>query len=262
MATTLTLVKYRTELEKLWRQFDFARFALKGISTTRKRAFFKEEYQREISKFEAMGNASAEAKEPFEKAGIDFDKIAASILEHSKAHYRKELRPKNHRVYEEGIEDGLRQSELLLLVAYFEEFLKAFHRTLLCADAQRLFEERADNKGKIQMKLKVEDIFQGSMDDVRRALIEKEINDLDREKIEERVKHFQQSFGVSIGESKTVERLQHFMELRNDITHHILDPERIRIPNDAEIKEARDLFYWAASSLWYSASQKYPKHFR
>ena len=258
MKNPLTISTFHIELKKLCRQFDFARFALRVIPKSRKEAFFKDERERELSHWESMLSGAEETKALYEKAGVDFDKFAERIRKSAKYGSGKELGPRNRRTYEEGIEDGLNQSELLLLIAHLETFLKELHRQLLRADPKAVFGKRADNGKPVQVK----QIFERGFDNFLLGLIEKEVRKQDRESIGLRSEYFAKFFGFPLGDSKTIERLTDLFEVRNNISHHILDADKIRIPNDADIKEARQLFTRVASSVWAAAWNKYPTFFR
>jgi len=132
--------------------------------------------------------------------------------------HEKQNRPADNRFKIELSEDRLNQSELLLLVAHFESFMKEVHRTFLRAAPAIVF-------GKRDTKVELSELFDTQagilFDKFLNELIIKEVKRLDAQKIEQRAQYFADKFGVSFGDPSVIETLKNIMRTRNRISHEI-----------------------------------------
>jgi len=256
-------------LEAVQTQFALIRFALSRLSKASIREFFHgrvdamqaalDQYLRDLNP-EAM---PAGVEIASVKGGID----AYVSLQRKKA--RKDSRPSDHRFRIELSEDRLNQSELLLLVAHFESFMKEVHHTLLLANPLKAF-------GKSEKEVKLKEVFLSDADPVRpfdkffRETVIKEVKRLDSQKIDQKAEYFQKHFGISFGSADEIAELTDILKVRNQISHEIYkrppnsleDVSDQLIVSDQTLSRARWLFYEVPRRCIDAGARDYPSYFR
>lgn len=180
---------------------------------------------------------------------------------------RKKNRPADVRFKRELSEDRLNQSELLLLVAHFESFMKEVYRTFLTAAPARVF-------GASDTKVILRDVFDhqtpNPFERFLKELMIKEVKRLDAQRIEQRAKYFQEHFGVLFGSEAEIDQLKEIMTIRNKIAHEIYSRppctlEQVTeqpLVSDEMLGRARSLFRDVPRRCIQTGEKDYPTYFR
>ena len=257
----LTIHAYLQAIERVETQFAIIRFALKSLSPAKIRGFYKAQLQAQVSTIES-GFKMLKEHSPEQ----DFDGLKEMMFEHLRKKHRMDNRRADIRFKIEFSEDRINQSELLLLVAHFESFLKEVHRTFLIADPGKVFSNR-------DTKVMLRDIFDAqSANPFSKFLKEKilkEVSTLDRQSIERRDDYFSEHFGISSGSQKDITKLKEIMEVRNRISHEIYasppsTPEQVQdqaLVSDKMLEYARQLFRSFPSKCIEIGAQTYQSYF-
>lgn len=134
--TRLTMKHYRATLEGVETQFALIRFALGALSKNAIKGFFKGRLHHQLDVLSrAFQNLKAKAQgDELE----EWKEMEDMQREFAKKKHRKESKPADTRFKIEFSEDRLNQSELLLLVAHFESFMKEIHRKLPAAASGKI----------------------------------------------------------------------------------------------------------------------------
>lgn len=269
MDSRLSIHLYQPTLEGVSTQFALVRFALQKLSKARIKKF----YHARVDAMEAGLAAYLRRLDPETMpGGHEFAKVkdgADAVLRHSRKDASKQSRPSDARFKKELSEDRLNQSELLLLVAHFESFLKEIHRTFLLADPVRVF-------GKSEKEVKLNEIFPSDahpappFDKFLNETVIREIKKLDSQRIEQKADYFQKHFGVVFGTDDDMKDLKSLLEMRNQISHEIYKRpaeslEQIsdqHIVSEQMLGKARWLFYEVPRRCIEVGARDYPAHFR
>ena len=132
----LSFRPYRLAVERVQTQFDMIRFALKSMDEKAQKNFFQGVSEKQIASIEQFRLLAREQKlMPDEQ----LDQMADDQIRRIKSEARREKRAGNRLVSSEFSEDRLNQSELLLLVAHFESFMKLVHERFLLAAPNKVF---------------------------------------------------------------------------------------------------------------------------
>lgn len=147
----LSFRPYRQVLESVQTQFDLLRFSLDSLEPNDQKRFFKGTAETKIAQVE---NFRMQAKQQKVLPDEDVDQLANEQIDRVKSDTRRANRAGNLHVLSEFTEDRLNQSELLLLVAHFESFMKLVHETYLRAAPSSVFANgfRDDQNPKIAIK--------------------------------------------------------------------------------------------------------------
>lgn len=256
--TRLSARNYLETLESVQAQFALIRFALSTLSKNSIKVFFKKRLENQLNAISKsiqvlkVGTEGDETKE--------WEETEEMMLEFAKKKHRKNFKPSDTRFKIEFSEDRLNQSELLLLVAHFESFMKEIHRTFLIAAPAKVF-------GKRETKIMLREVFENGF---RNELIHKEVKFLDSQRVERRAEYFSEYFGVSFCAQKELEGLKEIMETRNKISHEIYHPvlrtlEQIKSPplvSDTMLKRARILFRDIPQNCVKAGAKVYQSYFR
>ena len=238
----LAIHAYLQAIERVEIQFALIRFALKSLSAARIRGFHQAHLQAQLSGIES-GFKRLKELSPEEA----FDGIKEMVFDHLRKKHRKENRHADTRFKIEFSEDRINQSELLLLVAHFESFMKEVHRTFLTAAPGKVFSKR-------DTKVMLREVFDGQSANAfgkfLKELIIKEVKFLDSQRVARRVEYFSEHFGISFGSQEEITELEEIMQVRNRISHEIYapppsNPEQVRdqaLVGDEMLKRARQLF--------------------
>jgi hypothetical protein len=264
-------------LESVQTQFDLIRFSLKIIKPKDRKQFFKQKAEKKLADNEKSRILIKKHKILSDE---EADQNADAIIESIKSQLRRENRAGNLYVISEFTEDRLNQSELLLLVAHFESFMKLVHETFLLAAPNNVFGKgfRDDQNPKIPIK----EIFDSTHNywntqKFLKELVIKEVKWLDSQNIEVKANYFAQHFGISFGNAKDIEELKSIMRRRNQISHEIYEPpknndeifkavlekgkEQPLVPDPMLIK-ARRFFYWIPQNCFDHGAKKYQSYFK
>ena len=241
----LSVKTYLAALEGVETQFALIRFALSELSKSAIKKFLRERLDRQLSgitAFYAMGRSITQKEDTGEMGRTE-----KSVREVIKKEHKKDSKPSDNRFKIELSEDRLNQSELLLLVAHFESFMKEVHQTFLQAAPGRVFSNR-------DTKVMLRDLFHTGngrhFEKFLNELIIKEVKSLDAQRIGQRVDYFSKNFGVSFDSQKEIHDLEQIMETRNKISHEIYCPpppsleqvKELPIVDDEMLRRARLLF--------------------
>lgn len=263
----LSASAYLDALERVEQQFALLRFAV-SCSESRLSKFNKGFLEKRLGMVD-VNLTKLNEKFP-ETADPELD---AELRKMVKSDWRKRNRHRDMRFRIEFLEDRLNQSELLLLVAHFESFLKVVHMQYLLAAPGIVL-----SKGKTEILVK--SLF-SKTDDFRpdlwlRGAIFKEVKVLDREGITEKADYFQKHYKISFGSDVDLKTLVEIMEQRNKVSHEIFvregekpnlatEPERVSelpvVPDDL-LCEARRMFREIPSRCVSVGAKRYPAFFK
>jgi len=265
--TRLTARHYRATLEGVETQFALIRFALGAISKNAIKGFFKARRDHQLdttSKFFQILKPTAQGDEL--EQWKQMEEMQRAFI---KKKHRKDSRPADTRFKIEFSEDRLSQSELLLLVAHFESFMREVHRRFLTAAPGKVFSKRDT---KFMLRELFEDSTVSYSGSFFTELAAKEVKSLDSQRVERRAEYFLEHFGISFGSEKEIGDLKVIMDTRNKISHEIYcspprSLEQIRLQplvSDEMLKMARRLFVdipvrcIEAGAKVYQSSFRYP----
>jgi len=241
----LCLRPYREALEGVKTQFDLIRFILKQPADGRVQQFYKERLDAYLARLDGTVG-KYKKNQPTEEAK-EWSEIHKDLRDHAVEKHDKQNRPADDRFKIELSEDRLNQSELLLLVAHFESFMKEVHRAFLTAAPAKVFSKR-------NTEVKLSEIFDtqdaSSLRKFLNELVIKEVKRLDTQNIEQRAKYFADYFGVSFGKESEIGQLKEIMKTRNRIAHEIYSAppatlEEIKdqpLVSDEMLRQARRIF--------------------
>lgn len=266
--TKLSASAYLEALEGVEQQFALLRFAVRSCSERRLIEFNKSFLQKRLGVVDAS-LAKFNAKFP----DLADPEIYAEGKKWVKSDWGKKNRHRDMRFKIEFLEDRLNQSELLLLVAHFESFMKVVHKQFLLAAPGIVL-----SKGKTEILVK--SIF-SKTDDFRpdlwlRGAIFKEVKVLDREGITEKAQYFQKHYKISFGSDAELKALVEIMAQRNKVSHEIFiregdepnlatEPERVSelpvVPDDL-LRDARRLFREIPARCVSVGAKRYPAFFK
>jgi len=267
-------------------QFEFIRYCLRNVPFEQQVPFFKDaekkagaEWEKNKAIYDDPANQDAIRKLGFDPAM--FTKYfsdpkqkkvhSASVKERYSLRHREKLPKKTMELWLGSSEASLNQSELLLLVAHFESFMKVVHGTFLNACAEKVFERKY--RGKTNVSFPVNEIFEtGSTSKFRNELIIKEVKWLDSQDIKVRIDYFQEHFCVSFGLPRDLERLVKLMDFRNRITHEIyIHPQaaqreethegRSTAVTVVDLEDARRIFKHVPSECVKIGEKQFPAYF-
>lgn len=263
--TRLTMRHYRATIEGVETQFALMRFALGALSKNEIKGFFKARLHSEL---DAIGKNFQVLKADAQGDELEEWKQNEEMLrEFVKKKHRKGSKPADTRFKIELSEDRLNQSELLLLVAHFESFMKEVHRRFLSAAPAKVFSKRDT---KFMLREFFEDSTVGFSGKFLTELVAKEVKFLDSQRVERRADYFSEHFGVSFGSKKEISDLKDIMEARNKISHDIyFSPPRsleqikiLPLVSDPMAKRARHLFREVPRRCIEAGAKVYQLYFR
>ena len=263
--TRLSVELYLDALQGVETQFALIRLALGELSKNAIKGFLKARLEKELGK---IGDAFVKAKVIAQGQLVEvLDVVEEGVKKLVKKQHRKDSRPSDTRFKIELSEDRLNQSELLLMVAHFESFMKEVHRTFLTAAPAKVFSKRDT---KFMLREAFQDEAGGLFSKFLKELVIKEVKKLDAMRIEQRSEYFSEYFGVSFGSQVDIGDLKEIMEMRNKISHEIycpppLGPEEVTdqpLVPDKMLERARGLFREVPRRCVEAGAKVYPSHFR
>lgn len=237
---------------------------MKAVSKSKIRAFYKAHLEDQLSAIESCFQKLKKHSPDLDPVFGKFEEVVSKDL---MKQYRKDIRQGDTRFKIEFSEDRLNQSELLLLVAHFESFMKEVHSTFLNAAPAKVFSGS-------DKKVMLRDVFGGQgvtvFSKFLNELIIKEVKFLDSQRIEKRAEYFSEHYGVSFGSGTEINELKEIMEIRNKIPHEIYaplpsSPEQVRdqaLVGDEMLKRARQLFRYISSRCVEAGAKAYQSYFR
>ena len=160
--------------------------------------------------------------------------------------YEADTNPADTRFKVEFAEDRLNQSEMLLLVAHFESFMKEVHRTFLTVGTADGCKANTDEQ------------------------IGKKVRRLEHQNIRDRASYFQQNYDISFGSQDDIDALEEISDVRNKISHefyrkppsHLEGVEEQPLVSGMLLKKARSLFRLVPEACFEKGIKQYPTHFR
>jgi hypothetical protein len=237
----ISIKPYREAIEGVVLQFDLLRYAINRLGNAQLKRFIALERDKNISLFqEGLKHAVDSGVLKTE----DATGLSDMVIGEQKKKYRKLARRGTLRFYPEFTEDRLNQSELLLLIAHFESFMRIVHKAFLKLGHSKVFYKAF--RGKQNAPTTIKEVFAPNF---LPGMIEKEVKWLDSQSIALRADYFEEHFRVKFGNAKDLERLDELFKRRNEISHHVFrlppnEPGEIEEPplvSDRMIRDARQL---------------------
>jgi hypothetical protein len=276
MPGKLSIEPYRAELKILHNQFKLIRDGVHNLPKKRIKQFLDqldEEEERELHAAYDHLRTLPEAARP------DLEAILSDMENRGRRNLRRKQRGgilRDPGARKELMEDRLNQSELLLLVALFESFMKHVHRAFLAAAPQKVFGRAF--RGHEGASLKLSEIFDertsnwnsfSFLDKFLNELIGKEVKWLDQQNIEQRLEYFQNYYRVVFRSDLDMKTLARILTIRNEISHRLYAPPARRIEEiperplvaDALLDHARSLFSTIPDACFTLGRKMYPQHF-
>lgn len=249
----LSSSKYWESMQRLELQFRYMRWALKEMPAKLKKKFFIEEGKERSKLVDGI-------RERFPAEFPQFESIGPQLFKTWKQMERKKFSPSNLHHYEQFLADNLNQSELLLLVAAFETFMKEIHRSLLAAAPEKVF-----GNPKSDRTVLLRDVFKPGFrfleqSEFMRGLIEQEIRRVDRESLEIRADYFKKKFGIDW--AVDLKRLAPIYAKRHAISHRFKDDNPDVTVSVQDLKDGRALLSGIPCRCIAAAATLYPSHFR
>lgn len=268
---------YRLAVERVQTQFDLIRFALRSLEEKDQKQFFKDVSDKKIASMEQF---RLRAKEHKFMPDVEVDQMANEGIERIKSELRREKRAGNLWATSEFSEDRLNQSELLLLVAHFESFMRLVHERFLLAAPAKVF--GSGFRGEQNPRIPLKDIFDATQatwnsQKFLREQIAKEVKWLDAQNIETKAEYFAKHFGIAFGKAEEIEELKEIMKRRNEISHEIYEPPKSEddvlketlesgkeqpIVLDPMLKKARMLFFSIPRNCIEYGGKTYQSYFK
>jgi hypothetical protein len=273
----LSFRPYRLVLESVQTQFDLIRFSLKIIKLKDRKQFFKQKAEKKLADNEKSRIFIKQHKILSDK---DADQNADAVIESIKSQLRRENRAGNLLAVSEFSEDRLNQSELLLLVAHFESFMRLVHETFLLAAPNKVFGKgfRDEQNPRIPVK-EIFDSTQSTWNTQKflKELVAKEVKWLDSQNIEVKADYFSKHFGISFGSAKEIEELKSILRRRNEVSHEIYEPPKNQdemlketlekgkerpLVLDPMLAKARRFFFWIPQKCIEYGGANYQNYFK
>jgi hypothetical protein len=273
----LSFKPYREVLERVQIQFDLLRFSLKALKPKDQKQFFAGVAATKLAQIERFRAWMKQHKIlPDEEA----DQNADDQIKRIQSELRRERRAGNLYATSEFTEDRLNQSELLLLVAHFESFMKIVHEQFLEAAPGKVFGKGFRDEQNPRIFLK--DIFDSTQShwNIQKflsELIAKEVKWLDAQNIAVKADYFDKHFGIPFGSAADVEDLKLIMRRRNQISHEVYElPKRHEhmlketlehgkeqpLVDGPMLAKARQLLFWIPQKCIERGAKTYQSYFK
>ena len=253
------------------------RFSLKTLKAKDQKQFFMEIAAKKLAQIEKFRAAAKEQKIfPDEEA----DQIADDQIKRVQSALRREKRAGNLYATSEFTEDRLNQSELLLLVAHFESFMKIVHERFLLAAPGKVFGSGFRDEQNPRIPLK--DIFDSTQSHWNtqkflEELIAKEVKWLDAQSINIKADYFEKHFGIAFGATADIQELTSIFRRRNQISHEVYEPPKNHeemlketleqgkqqpLVESPMLAKARQFFYWIPQKCIEHGGKTYQSYFK
>ena len=204
--------QYELKLNQLDILFHFVAHAFQYLSEAKKKEFVEGMKLKELSAIWEKVDRMLELREK----GVLTDEVMdeAAIREFRERQEKKlkaRFRRKTHMQYAEWVNDGMSSAEILFRVTILEDFLKHTHAAMLNADT-KIFAA-----AKPKRTITCEEVFAGSLEQFKAEQICREVADLDRQSMKQRVEYFAKHLDIDFG--KNSECLIELSDIRNKIAH-------------------------------------------
>jgi hypothetical protein len=200
--------QYKQKLNELEILFRFVEYGFQNLSIPKRMKFVKGLKSQDES--EAAKRMEILRKLP----GLE-DGVRAVILDAVQTHQQMKrktaFRSRTHTQYAEWVSDGMTSAEVLFRVTVFEDFLKHVHAAMLDANTRIFCALKTDR----QIGLK--DIFSESFEDFKDNQICREVEQLDRKNMRQRIEYFANYLGIDFADEG--QYLIEIAEIRNKIAH-------------------------------------------
>lgn len=233
-------------------QFSLLRFALSELSEAKRDSFFKmikgKKQEEENQNWNRISELVKTQHGDHEEAILQqLDRLRKSKLQQISKQYGKA----NQYFYKQFSEDGLNRSELLLVIAHFESFMKELHAGVLNANSSVLALTKPNRQ------ILRESLFQYGYPKILAEEILAEVEDVDRKSVRERSRYFEEKLGLKWGDATAIKAVKDASDARNEISHE--NPNRV-IPDDW-LAETKKCFGRVARECFMKARELYPKNF-
>lgn len=256
----LSVDPYLDALKQMETQFEFLRYAFEKLSRNKAEEFFSSKRQSELSHFSSkLEMATAQ--------GLLDQDISQDLASRKAKILSKKLNKENQALYRtQFVPDDLNKSELLLLVALFESFLKEIYESLVRAEPRRAF-------AKSGKEVALREIF---ADNVREWAKSKFFDKI----VKEQVEHFDHTPFKDSKDSKKEDRTKllaayelkldekdiavafELIERRHKISHRWTDRNEVKHVSPKELTDAKRVFNIIPRRLISQAAEKYPQFFK
>jgi hypothetical protein len=247
--------EYESKLDQLDILFKFVLHAFNGLTESKRKDFVRGlKLEKEgamakgLEKLRKLGETDTTFREAFDEE---------SFLKYQKKKLRAGFRSRTHTQYAEWVIDGMVSAEILFRVTVFEDFMKHAHALVLGANTSILSNARPSRQASFA------EIF-GSFDTFKEQQICREVEELDRQSMEQRLDYFGKYLGIELGKHKSP--LIEIAGIRNKIAHGkplvaiTRDDTTLPLPGiqGTIAKIIRD----SMKSVFFEAEQIYPHQFR
>jgi hypothetical protein len=251
--------EYEVKLDQLDILFKFVLHAFLNLSETKRKEFVKAlKLEKEFAiaeRVEMLRKLSASGgifKEAFDET---------TIKEYHKNQNKKaraSFRAKSHTQYLEWVMDGMISAEILFRVTMFEDFLKHVHAAALSANTKIFASARPSRQ------IACEQVFSVSFNQFKEQQICREVEELDRQSMEQRLDYFAKHLGIDFDKKR--KWIIEISDIRNKIAHgnplQAITKEDTSLPLDgiqgAIAKIIRDVMHFSFEI----GKSAYPQTFR
>lgn len=242
---------YFENLRQLETQFDFLRYSFEKLSEKRTKKFFAMKRETESSQLESRLKIAS-------GHGLD-DESIESIKQSSQKRLIKKWGVENRELYrEQYVPDDLNKSELLLLVALLESYLKDFYESLVHAEPRRALAKSGKQEN-------LREIFADNVDQWRKSkfflkVLREEVDRFDHITFEDRIEFLFVAYELK-SDGKDVVNINELIDRRHKISHRWTNRNEVKHVSPEDLRDARRLFLSLPRSLFSQAMDKYPIHF-
>lgn len=204
---------YEAKLECLDILFRFVGYAFgaEGLSEAKRKGFLKllksNAASSDNEKLERLRARSE--KEPVIREFLDSSN--EDIQKKNQQKLKNNFRSGNPKQYTEWVTDGMVSAEILFRITILEDFLKHAHAVILIDDTKLLTRVCPDRSSTN------EEIFSGSYEQFKDRQICREVDELDRRGMRQRIVYFKKNLGIDAG--KNCNELIEISKIRNNIAH-------------------------------------------
>jgi hypothetical protein len=204
--------EYEAKLDQLDILFSFVGHAFEKLSDSKRKDFLRLlKLDAESSNLERIATLRVLS----EKADCVREAIDNGLIEHiQKKHQqlmKNKFRSKNPKQYAEWVADGMVSAGILFRVTILEDFLKHAHAAILKEDTKILSCVCPDRPSTNR------EIFSNSFEQFKERQICREVDDVDKRRIGQRIDYFTKYLRVDLGENR--KELIEISNIRNNIAH-------------------------------------------
>ncbi|MFM2295470.1 MAG: hypothetical protein RLZZ350_1883 [Verrucomicrobiota bacterium] len=232
-------------------QFEFLRYSFQKLSQARAKEFFVMKRTTESSRLELGLKKASEL-------GVEAE-IIESVKQSGKKRLIKKWGGENRELYQEQyVPDDLNKSELLLLVALFESYLKEFYEALIRAEPRRAFAKSGKQEN-------LREIFSDNVEVWRSSkffqkVVVAEVDRFDHTPFCERMDFLTEAYELKHSE-KDIKTANDLIDRRHKISHRWTDRNEVKHVSPQDLSDTRRILRSIPGSLITQASKKYPRHF-